>query len=271
VADAADVAAHWPRPRAGDDKYTRGVVGVAAGSRRYPGAGVLAVAGASSGPAGYIRYAGVGASAVRARHPHVVTTDRVADAGRVQAWVAGPGLSLDSPAQADLRTVLAAEVPTCLDADALTLISEHPDWLENRTTPLVLTPHDGEYERLAGRPPGPDRVAAARELAAAVNAVVLLKGNRTVVAGPDGVAYVNPTGTPALATAGTGDVLAGLLGSLLAGGVEPVWAAVCAAYAHGLAGADAARSGPVTAPDVASALRGAVAGVLAGGAGSASI
>jgi hydroxyethylthiazole kinase-like uncharacterized protein yjeF len=118
-----------------------------------------------------------------------------------------------------------------------------------------MTPHDGEFERLAGHPPGADRVRAARELAEQMNATVLLKGPRTVIAGPDGVAYVNPTGTPALATAGTGDILAGLLGSLLAAGVEPAWAAVCAAYVHGLAGMEAARSGSVTAVDVAGALR----------------
>ncbi|GIG57491.1 bifunctional NAD(P)H-hydrate repair enzyme [Longispora fulva] len=265
IADMADICAHWPRSRSYDDKYTRGVVGVAAGSRRYPGAGVLAVAGASAGPTGYIRYAGAGAHAVRDRHPHVVVTDRVSDAGRVQAWVVGPGLSLDSPAQADLRTAIAERVPMCLDADALTLVSTHPDWLAGREEPLVLTPHDGEYERLAGAPPGPDRVAAARGLAKAMDATVLLKGPRTVIAAPDGTAFVNPTGTRALATAGTGDVLAGLLGSLLAGGVEPTWAAVCAAYVHGLAGQHAARGGPVTASDVAGALREVVAEVLSYG------
>ncbi|MEV6526423.1 NAD(P)H-hydrate dehydratase [Longispora sp. NPDC051575] len=265
IPDLADIHAHWPRSRSYDDKYTRGVVGVSAGSRRYPGAGVLAVAGASAGPTGYIRYAGAGASAVRDRHPHVVVTDRVSDAGRVQAWVVGPGLSLDSPAQADLRTAIAERVPLCLDADALTLISTHPDWLAGREVPLVVTPHDGEYERLAGAPPGPDRVAAARGLARQMGATVLLKGPRTIVAAPDGTAFVNPTGTRALATAGTGDVLAGLLGSLLAGGVEPTWAAVCAAYVHGLAGQHAAQAGPVTASDVAGALRNVVAEVLSYG------
>jgi NAD(P)H-hydrate repair Nnr-like enzyme with NAD(P)H-hydrate dehydratase domain len=88
-----------------------------------------------------------------------------------------------------------------------------------------------------------------------MNAVVLLKGDRTVIGTPDGRAYVNPTGTPALATGGTGDVLAGLLGSLLAAGVPADRAAASAAYLHGLAGREAARSGPVTAPDVATALR----------------
>jgi hydroxyethylthiazole kinase-like uncharacterized protein yjeF len=120
----------------------------------------------------------------------------------------------------------------------------------------VLTPHDREFARLNdGEEPGADRVGSALRLAARTGAVVLLKGDRTVVATPDGRAYVNPTGTPALATAGTGDVLAGLLGSLLAGGLQPERAAVAAAYAHGLAGRYAAESGPVTASDVVGALR----------------
>jgi NAD(P)H-hydrate repair Nnr-like enzyme with NAD(P)H-hydrate dehydratase domain len=84
---------------------------------------------------------------------------------------------------------------------------------------------------------------------------VLLKGDRTVIGTPSGQAYVNPTGTPVLATGGTGDVLAGLLGSLLAAGLAPERAAALAAYLHGLAGREAARGGPVTAPDVAAALR----------------
>jgi hydroxyethylthiazole kinase-like uncharacterized protein yjeF len=118
----------------------------------------------------------------------------------------------------------------------------------------VLTPHDGEFARLAGEAPGPDRVGAACKLAAWINAVVLLKGDRTIVATPAGEAWVNSTGSPALATAGSGDVLAGLLGSLLAGGLPPERAAVAAAYVHGLAGRRAAENGPVTAPDVAAAL-----------------
>jgi NAD(P)H-hydrate repair Nnr-like enzyme with NAD(P)H-hydrate dehydratase domain len=93
--------------------------------------------------------------------------------------------------------------------------------------------------------------------------VVLLKGDRTIVATPDGRAYANPTGTSALATGGTGDVLAGLLGSLLASGLKPERAAVAAAYAHGLAGREAARHGPVTAPDVVAALRPVVASLTA--------
>jgi len=126
----------------------------------------------------------------------------------------------------------------------------------------VVTPHDREYARLAGETPGADRVGAALRLAARMNAVVLLKGDRTVVATPDGRAAVNPTGTPALATGGTGDVLAGLLGSLLAAGLSADRAALAAAYLHGLAGREAARHGPVSASDVVAALRPVVARLL---------
>jgi ADP-dependent NAD(P)H-hydrate dehydratase / NAD(P)H-hydrate epimerase len=260
VPDREDVASWWPRPYPDSDKYTRGVVGVATGSARYTGAGVLSVAGACAGPAGMVRYAGGAGELVRVHHPSVIVSERVAEAGRVQAWVCGSGIGTDERAAAELRTVLASQVPACLDADALTMLADGSivQWLRRREAPIVVTPHDREFARLAGAPPGPDRVAAALRLAAALNVTVLLKGDRTVVATPDGVAWVNPTGAPALATGGTGDVLAGLLGSLLAGGVPPVRAAVAAAYAHGLAGQEAARHGPVTASDVGATVRGVV-------------
>jgi ADP-dependent NAD(P)H-hydrate dehydratase / NAD(P)H-hydrate epimerase len=286
VPDAADVAAWWPAPGPGSDKYTRGVVGLATGSAAYSGAAVLSVGGALSGPAGFVRYAGAAADHVRRAWPEAVIADRVADAGRVQSWVVGCGLGTDEHARAELRAALAADVPTCIDADALTLLAEDPaGWLAGRTAPTVLTPHDREFARIAGRgpeppskvptpstrdardpgsspgrrigEPGEDRVAAARELAARLGVTVLLKGYRTIVAGPDGC-YANPTGTPALATAGSGDVLAGLLGALLAAGLPAGRAAIAAAFLHGLAGRDAAAAGPVTARHVLAALRGAV-------------
>jgi ADP-dependent NAD(P)H-hydrate dehydratase / NAD(P)H-hydrate epimerase len=274
VAEHEDIAGWWPRPTAGSDKYTRGVVGVATGSATYPGAAVLSVAGASAGPTGLVRYAGGAAGQVRAHHPPVIVTERVADAGRVQAWVCGSGLGTDERARTELRTVLARPVPVCLDADAITMLVDGSmaDLLRPRTAPTVLTPHDREFARLAGEPPGKNRVESALQLAAKVRATVLLKGDRTVIATPGGRAWVNPTGTPALATGGTGDVLAGLLGSLLAGyfgGGVPVQqaaprAAVVAAYLHGLAGREAARHGPVTASYVADALRPVIASLLAG-------
>jgi hydroxyethylthiazole kinase-like uncharacterized protein yjeF len=134
--------------------------------------------------------------------------------------------------------------------------------LRERRAPLVVTPHDREFARIAGGVPGDDRVESALGLAAKLRGTVLLKGDRTVVASPDGTAWVNPTGTPALATGGTGDVLAGLLGSLLAARLPADRAAIAAAYAHGLAGRAAARRGPVTAIDVAAALPGAIADLL---------
>jgi hydroxyethylthiazole kinase-like uncharacterized protein yjeF len=260
VPDLQDVEANWPRPGVGDDKYIRGVVGLATGSATYPGAAVLSVTGALAGPAGLVRYAGSAADAVRDRHPTVIASPRVGAAGRVQAWVCGSGLGTDERAAGEVRAVLAAPVPVCLDADALNLLVDGSmaTLLREREAPLVITPHDREFQRLLGRPPGADRVDAALQLAASMSAVVLLKGNRTVVATPDGRAYVNPTGAPALATGGTGDVLAGLLGSLLAGGLAAETAAVAAAYVHGLAGGLAARQGPVDAFDVANRLRDAV-------------
>ncbi|MEN3304245.1 MAG: ADP-dependent NAD(P)H-hydrate dehydratase / NAD(P)H-hydrate epimerase [Micromonosporaceae bacterium] len=269
VPDREDISAWWPRAGADSDKYTRGVVGVATGSERYPGAGVLSVAGACAGPSGMVRYAGGAGEQVRFHHPSVIVSERVADAGRVQAWVCGSGLGTDERAAAELRTVLAGSVPVCLDADALNLLVDGSmaQWLRRREAPVVVTPHDREFARLAGAPPGPDRVESALRLAAAMHATVLLKGDRTVVAGPDGEAWVNPTGAPALATGGTGDVLAGLLGSLLAARLPPARAAVAAAYAHGLAGREAARHGPVTASDVAAALRPVVAGLTGAGTG----
>jgi len=97
-----EVALRWPRPGPDDDKYTRGVVGIAAGSAVYPASAVLAMGGALAGPAGYVRYAVPAADAVRAHHPEAVCTERVADAGRVQAWVVGSGLGTDDAARSTM-------------------------------------------------------------------------------------------------------------------------------------------------------------------------
>ncbi|GLK99548.1 NAD(P)H-hydrate dehydratase [Dactylosporangium matsuzakiense] len=260
VPDAADIAGWWPRPRATDNKYSRGVVGVATGSDKYPGAAVLSTAGALAGPAGLVRYAGSAAHVVRYHHPPVIATEKVSDAGRVQAWVCGSGLGTDERGYGELRAVLGAPVPAILDADALTLLADArlADWMRERDAPTVVTPHDGEFQRMFGGAPGDDRIGAAKALAERIDATVLLKGDRTIVATPDGRVFVNPTGTAALATGGSGDVLAGLLGALLAGGLQAEHAAVAAAYVHGLAGRRAADSGPVTATDVAAHLREAV-------------
>ncbi|MBB2945439.1 hydroxyethylthiazole kinase-like uncharacterized protein yjeF [Actinoplanes lutulentus] len=256
LAETSDIAEWWPVPGATSDKYTRGVVGLATGSAGYPGAALLGCTGALAGPSGMVRYAGSAHAEVVRAHPSVVAAPRVADSGRVQAWVCGSGLGTGADARTELRSVLATSLPVLLDADAITLLvgGKHAEDLR-RDAPVVLTPHDGEFKRLAGESPGADRAGAAARLAAWTNAVVLLKGDRTIVATPAGEIWVNPTGSAALATAGSGDVLAGLLGSLLAAGLPAVKAAVAAAFVHGLAGRHAALDGPVTAPDVAAAIR----------------
>ncbi len=261
IADAADVAAWWPQPGPTSDKYTRGVVGLATGSDSYPGAALLSVAGAVAGPAGLVRYAGSAYPLVAEKYPSVVVCLRVADALRVQAWVSGCGLGTGMESQAELRSVLASPVPVIIDADAITMLVDGTmsHALRGRDAPTILTPHDREYTRLAGESPGQDRVAAALKLAAWTKSVIVLKGHRTVIASPAGEAWVNPTGSPALATGGTGDVLAGLMGSILAAGVSPMRAAIMATYLHGLAGRQAAESGPVTATQVAEALRPVIA------------
>jgi len=263
VPNAEDIAGWWPATGPESDKYTRGVVGIATGSAKYPGAALLSVSGALAGPTGMVRYAGSAYADVVRAHPSVVAVNKVGAAGRVQAWVCGSGLGTDDESRTTLRSVLATSLPVVLDADALTLLVDgsHAEGLR-RDAPLVITPHDGEFKRLAGESPGADRPGAACRLAAWINAVVLLKGDRTIVATPAGEVWANPTGSSALATAGSGDVLAGLLGSLLAAGLPPERAAVAAAYVHGLAGRRAAQDGPVTSPDVAAALRPALAELL---------
>lgn len=250
----ADVAARLEPPSAGDDKYSQGVVGVVAGSATYPGAGVLCTGAALRTRPGLVRYAGTAAEGVRAAWPEaIVTAGRPSDAGRVQAWVVGPGMGTDDAAREVLAEVLATDVPVLVDADALTLLAREPGLVRGRGAPTVLTPHDREFERF-GAPVGPDRVGAARRLAADLGAVVLLKGDATVVAEPGGRAFVNGTGTAELATAGTGDVLSGIAGALLATsattGLPAVEAAAAAAHLHGRTGQLAAQRGPLLAGDL---------------------
>jgi ADP-dependent NAD(P)H-hydrate dehydratase / NAD(P)H-hydrate epimerase len=255
VLEAPEVAACRPAPHASDDKYTRGVVGLLAGSPAYPGAGVLATGAALHGGAGLVRYLGRVPDAVRARYPDVVVHDDVRPREvRVQAWVVGPGLGTDDAAMELLSDALRSDLPVIVDADGITLVARAPGLVRGRQAPTVLTPHDREFARLAGDV-GPDRIGAARRAASDLHATVLLKGNATVVAGPEGRAYVNPTGTPWLATAGSGDVLSGLIGSLLATRLDATLAAAVGAYVHGVAGQLAASDGPPSAADVLGTLR----------------
>jgi hydroxyethylthiazole kinase-like uncharacterized protein yjeF len=254
----ADVVAHLDPPTADDDKYSRGVVGVVAGSSTYPGAGVLCTGAALRTRPGLVRYAGTAAEGVRAAWPEaIVTSGRPGDAGRVQAWVVGPGMGTDADARSALAEVLATDLPVVVDADALTMVSREPGLVGDRTAPTVLTPHDREFARIFGRgggagddPVGADRVAAARRGAAELGCTVLLKGDATVVADASGRVFVNGTGTPWLATAGTGDVLAGILGALLATGLGALESAAVAAHVHGRTGQLAAADGPLIAGDL---------------------
>lgn len=280
-----DIAAVLPRPTAESDKYRRGVLGLLAGSARYTGAALLATGGAVRGGAGMIRLvtAPAAAAGVRRAHPEVIVTDLAEDTrfpedvGRVQAWVAGPGMGTDDAALRRLAAVLATPLPVLIDADGLSLLSSHKSLLP-RSAPTLLTPHAGELGRLldcAAADVEARRLAHARLAASEFGACVLLKGSTTVVAPPDGLdpVLVNTTGTPWLATAGTGDVLAGLAGALLAQGLLAPQAAVTAAYLHGLAARLAASgaggdtgggSTPIGASDVVTALPLAYRALLAG-------
>ncbi|WP_406093571.1 NAD(P)H-hydrate dehydratase [Streptomyces sp. NBC_01013] len=254
----ADVAALLPVPAAESDKYRRGVVGIVAGSARYPGAAVLAVSGALRGGAGAVRYVGPGGDAVIARHPEtLVHAGPPSKAGRVQAWVVGPGLGDGTDAVEAVSDVLATDVPVLVDADGLRLLDA--DVVRARSAPTVLTPHAGEAAALLGVPREEveaGRLAAVRELASRFRATVLLKGSTTLVAtdAPHAPVRVNPTGTSWLATAGSGDVLSGLTGSLLAAGLAPRDAASVGAHLHGLAARLASDGSPVAAQDVAEAI-----------------
>ena len=259
VLEASDVSALLPQPGADDDKYTRGVVGVVAGSPQYAGAGVLATGGALTGGAGMVRYLGGAPDAVRARYPEVVVHENTRPQDvRVQSWIVGPGMGTDDAARALLADVLSTDVPVIVDADALTLIASARDLVSQRSAPTVLTPHDREFARIAGPPSADDRLGSVRAAAAALNATVVLKGNATLVADADGAAFANPTGTPWLGTAGSGDVLSGLIGALLATGMPARLAASAGAYVHGVAGQLAAAAGPPTSVDVLDAVRAAV-------------
>lgn len=233
VAEGVDDVAHLlPGSERVSDKYTRGVVGIVAGSQAYSGAALLCVGSAIRAGAGMVRYVGRAADRVRDSWPEAVVTEHLKDAGRVQSWVVGPGLGVT--AFDLLEEVLAQDVPVLVDADALTMCARTPSLLRDRDAPTLLTPHDREYARF-GRDVGPDRVGAARWLAEELGVHVLLKGDATVVVGPERPARINTTGTALLATAGTGDVLAGGIGALLARGLDVLDAASVGAFLHGRA------------------------------------
>ena len=272
---AADVAAILPEPSAESDKYRRGVLGLLAGSDQYTGAAVLAAGGAIRVGAGLVRLvsAAPAVAAVRQRWPEVVLTtynpahpaEAIKTAGRVQAWAAGPGLGTDAIAHGLLAEVLGGDLPVLVDADGLTVLSEHPDLLP-RSAPTLITPHAGELARLL-RADRADiearRLHYARAAAAQLGVTVLLKGSTTVIAQPDSAqpVLVNSTGSSWLATAGSGDVLSGLAGGLLAQGAGAAYAAAAAAFLHGLAARLAARDAPIGASDLFAAIPTAIRAV----------
>jgi len=272
VLDADDVAALLPAPAAESDKYRRGVVGIVAGSNAYTGAAVLAVGGALGTGVGMVRYAGVKrpGELVRRRWPEAIVTrisagdgDGVRSAGRVQAWVVGSGLGTDDAAGNIIASVLESDLPVLVDADAITWLGTHQHALRGRSAATVLTPHAGEFARLMGLDAAEveaSRVTHATRAARELGATVLLKGSTTVVATPTGALRVNTASTPYLATAGSGDVLSGVCGALLAGGLAAFDAASVGAFLHGFAGLLAAGSpaASITAMDIAEHLPDAV-------------
>jgi hydroxyethylthiazole kinase-like uncharacterized protein yjeF len=264
----ADVTESWPRRGVETDKYQRGVLGLAAGSQTYPGAALLAAGGALAGPIGMLRCVGEAARGVIERYPEAVPAADVITAGRVQAWVVGPGLGTDEQAKRTLEAVLDAGVPAVIDGDAITLLAQlSARGLKKFIAPVVLTPHRREFARLVaacGISTGQESsLATARRVAIHLGATVLLKGSRTLIVTPGHLSRVNLTGTSVLATAGSGDVLAGLLGSLLAAGMSTHNAAAVAAHVHGLAGRHAAVAGTVTASTLVRELPNIVAGLIA--------
>jgi hydroxyethylthiazole kinase-like uncharacterized protein yjeF len=269
---AADVAALLPHPSPESDKYRRGVLGLVAGSEQYTGAAVLSAGGAIKGGAGMVRVvsAGPAISVVRDHWPEAVLTtynpdrpgDAIEAAGRVQAWAIGPGIGTGDTALELLATVLDIDVPVLIDADGLTVLAAHRELLPRRG-PTLITPHAGELARLVKADRSDieaQRLHYATAAAADLGITVLLKGSTTVIAEPgtSRPAWVNSTGSSWLATAGSGDVLSGLAGSLLAQGLPPPEAAAVAAYLHGLAGRLAARDAPIGASDLLTAIPAAI-------------
>jgi len=263
----ADAAGQIKVPTANDDKYSRGVLGIVTGSTDYPGAAVIGVEAALRTGVGMARYLGpeVPTGLALARRPEIVTRP-----GRVQAWLLGSGIAAgprDAATANRLATAIEQELPTALDAGAL-------DLLGSATGPTVITPHHGELARMLGidrSEIAQDPAAWAARAAEELGVTVLLKGFRTHIADPYGSRLLVTSATSWTATAGTGDALGGILGSLLAthfaeieasrGALAPLAATAC--VLHSLAAERASGGGPFTVLDLASELSGVVAGLLA--------
>lgn len=272
--DHDDVARLWPVPGPADDKYSRGVVGIVAGGEAYTGAAVLCATAAVSAGAGMVRYVGTTTpqSLVRAAVPEATHGP-----GRVQAWVVGPGLDVEARADGAAeqlevaRQALAGEEPVVVDAGGLDLLDDAV-LRDRRDRDTLLTPHAGECARLLSRLTGDEvqrsvveraPLEQARRLADRTGATVLLKGSTTLVVPPgDGAAWSQADAPAWLATAGAGDVLAGILGTLVAAGLPVDEAGALAALVHGVAADRANPGGPVRARAVADALPATVAALL---------
>ena len=266
VFGAADAARWIAVPGPGDDKYSRGVLGFATGSERYPGAAVLGVEAALRTGVGMVRYLGADrpTGLVLQRRPEAVVAD-----GRVQAWVIGSGQDADDVDRATAAhrdRALADPVPVVIDAGALGLV-------DRAVGTRVLVPHAGELARLLGRPRADvqaEPAASALEAAARFDAVVLLKGHTTYVADADGGLREITLAPAWTATAGAGDALAGVLGALLATHALELEAdaavaaplAATAAVLHGLAAERASAGGPFTVLELCAELPGVVREVL---------
>lgn len=275
----ADIADMWDTPGADSDKYSRGVVGMMTGSLRYPGAALLSTGAALAGGAGMVRYAGPKeiSRLVVAHHPEVVTS-----LGRVQAWVLGSGVDMeDADASSEvarrLQEAMTDGIPVVLDAGAISLLGA----LDVPST-VVITPHAGELaELLAARGEAMSREEiqqapskAARLAATLTGATVLLKGSVDVACAPDDPLWAQGGAAGWRATAGAGDVLAGLLGAIMAqwgdeladlgkGHGIPARLAAAASYIHGRAAAIAYGSGqPIVAGQIAAAIPEAIGEAL---------
>jgi NAD(P)H-hydrate epimerase len=250
--EEADVATWLPRRGPDSHKWSVGGVYVVGGSRGMTGAVMLSSRAALRAGAGIVVAGLPGDAAPRASGGEVITRSLPATSSgaldedaakevldgldKFKALIVGPGLGRTAATVAAVRRLVAeAPITLVLDADGLNALDGDLDLLAARPAATVVTPHAGEYARLAGEPVGDDRVAAARRLAERAGVVVLLKGSRTVVADPTGRAAVTPTGGPWLATAGTGDVLSGIVGALAALGLPAFQAGAAGAWLHGRA------------------------------------
>ena len=265
LVQTADVAA-WLPVRSADAHKWRAAVRVVAGSSGMTGAAKLAAHAALRAGAGMVHLSSPGTivtdppvEVVQVRLPVVGWGQAVLDTiDRFHALVVGPGLGREDSTSAEARRlVVESPVPVVVDGDGLFAMAWNADGaaalLRARSTPTVLTPHEGEYALLAGAPVGHDRLVAARRLAADTGCVVLLKGPATVVADPEGATLVVTAGDQRLATAGTGDVLSGIIGALLAQGLDAFHAAAAGAWLHGQAARLAPEMGMV-AGDIADRL-----------------